>query len=1454
MAVYKSTFNYPFMNNIEIRTALTNASSTYPVQFLTCKVDTSNKNITGYSIRVLDEDNNSVFESEYISPIEELQTGEMAQYYEPNGINSGVNGTFLKIPFFQNYNKKMVDSYNAIYYKPKYMVDYLITNLELPEDYPVNSKDFCNPENWILLDTGNYRFNWEGVNSTLTSAEIQKLKEQNNIYLDGELILEGQTILVANNGLSGIVSGFYRVLKKNGEYTQTELEPVSLADWLTYSSVPYQAVVARGSALSNKVINKDELNNFTYETNSFLWASRDGMIIPNFCSGSTTYKWEVTLYQGEGMVSLVPYETWCINYDDLDVKCYDMTISSGTILGSNSERIQIADKYPWGTWGKQVVSLPNLKNGTVILQGKYVSFGNSDLVEQFSTERFNIQTYDSTYGHVYPVENSAIGDMVNTYSKVRFYKYSTNPNDILTTDIVEYGLNKQISFVLCKVVKTDEERYRGEVVSSFDDVSINNRLYGIDRSILEESCPTINSLISQDQKILITNNTKPYMNGVYTVYERDDIDFYNSEGVITDLDLVFLKRSASFNTWGSFIGKVIYVSTFCEADGSLVSTNIESLAGSSPDYNLWNPDNVESGDSNLYFSKERPILLFENSIYTYADLLETELVTSEIHVGDVIDGVVVKAGMKVVYSIPSTAPTGREWVVSEITETGYKILKNLGVDGSSAYFSEGQNYGKLVVNLLPGGVTQITYKYHTAVILKNTESYTFITPSLEVKTGMKLKLKGNNYVILNGETINTQWLSIKDYDDKVYCIKHEDLSTPESLVSEKSDANKTPWKYEIRSFFKASDFNPFYCYENPYLILYKNGREYSTLSNIVGEQGIIANAVSEDNSSLVINYYADSNVSFSNVLKLSAKYVQNQGVSWESYRWVLLNSDGNILQDTGKKYDKEMSVVFYGLSSDSVVDYSVYYATLYVEDELKNLCVYTIKLVVKPGKSKNSGIPFTAEYQCDADAVKISYGGNNQLIPSYRDINDRTDSLYIDDNPDFDKGVSYTNGNGFSITNKNGSTDRPVDYLKGSKIDETDGTSASYFSKISQGNKIGIPYYTRFSTVDAVQKTDKNNCFELTGQSNLNTDQGQLYFETEFSLNDNQCGHVLDFMVEGVLEESDILSEPCYYDDGNTNDLRGYLTFELLTNDNFDLNSGYRSIGSPESDRNQFSFNFKAYPFKESEPVIFSKTISPSYITSFTRRNNYKYYLQRSSHSPSNESEYFEGPFGPNYRFELYVKQDKNNKFFTSGANDFGNLGLIDQNTIRKEYNAFTYWVEDRPRLEALDAMSSFHQQVFNYFDDDLNSYSSGQFTYGTRDINTDTSRKVLKWPSESGDTDGWNEEGFYWIDDDYQITSPTPVTIHPMAEGYKNAPVFWDDVEATTQGVTEVIAFPRQPGKDIGNFYIQCKIYNITKLYASIKNNIICFELGTYIGVFTIDDQQNPLCEITLTKRTNNG
>ena len=48
MAVYKSTYCAPFLTSIDPRVALTGDDViTAPVEYLQCKVDTSNKNVTG---------------------------------------------------------------------------------------------------------------------------------------------------------------------------------------------------------------------------------------------------------------------------------------------------------------------------------------------------------------------------------------------------------------------------------------------------------------------------------------------------------------------------------------------------------------------------------------------------------------------------------------------------------------------------------------------------------------------------------------------------------------------------------------------------------------------------------------------------------------------------------------------------------------------------------------------------------------------------------------------------------------------------------------------------------------------------------------------------------------------------------------------------------------------------------------------------------------------------------------------------------------------------------------------------------------------------------------------------------------------------------------------------------------------------------------------------------------
>jgi hypothetical protein len=87
MAVYKSTRCYPFLNSLDTRIVQEIGSTEKPVQYLKCKVDTSNKKVTGYKIRILDSNNNVIFEPKYISPISELKDGEMDTIYQSNGIN-----------------------------------------------------------------------------------------------------------------------------------------------------------------------------------------------------------------------------------------------------------------------------------------------------------------------------------------------------------------------------------------------------------------------------------------------------------------------------------------------------------------------------------------------------------------------------------------------------------------------------------------------------------------------------------------------------------------------------------------------------------------------------------------------------------------------------------------------------------------------------------------------------------------------------------------------------------------------------------------------------------------------------------------------------------------------------------------------------------------------------------------------------------------------------------------------------------------------------------------------------------------------------------------------------------------------------------------------------------------------------------------------------------------------
>ena len=98
MAVYKATLCYPFLNSLDIRTIASQTNNT-PAEWLKCKIETSNKEVTGYRIKILDSNNNQIFpfnnEEGKISPLSELTSLGLGE-----DINIGFNGTYLQVPFF----------------------------------------------------------------------------------------------------------------------------------------------------------------------------------------------------------------------------------------------------------------------------------------------------------------------------------------------------------------------------------------------------------------------------------------------------------------------------------------------------------------------------------------------------------------------------------------------------------------------------------------------------------------------------------------------------------------------------------------------------------------------------------------------------------------------------------------------------------------------------------------------------------------------------------------------------------------------------------------------------------------------------------------------------------------------------------------------------------------------------------------------------------------------------------------------------------------------------------------------------------------------------------------------------------------------------------------------------------------------------------------------------------
>ena len=310
-----------------------------------------------------------------------------------------------------------------------------------------------------------------------------------------------------------------------------------------------------------------------------------------------------------------------------------MVLNRGTILGSTKDRIQIASKN-----GKYLPG--DDSTDPIVLQGKYVQLLNYNGANV--GPRGYVQTYDASYGHVYPIAGSFTDDQIGTSDSsqyscayyAQFYKYSNDPAAVTANDTV-------------KVATTSNVTLSG--------------LYSIDGV----------SLVEGDY-VLVRNQSTAQYNGIYRA---------NSST---------WTRAGGYMKWSSFIGKVIFV----EQGQTYGQSNFISQARAGGE--LYTGSGTVTDFSPLAFAREQPVLLFPNLVEGSV----TYYIDDHDYLSTVIDGCTVLTGDTVLcgdnHKIMSY--TGSGWTeLKEITSSTvkYRVLygqtyggRYVSYNGSSDFYAD----------------------------------------------------------------------------------------------------------------------------------------------------------------------------------------------------------------------------------------------------------------------------------------------------------------------------------------------------------------------------------------------------------------------------------------------------------------------------------------------------------------------------------------------------------------------------------------------------------------------------------------------------------------------------------------------------------------------------------------------------------------------------------------------
>lgn len=344
-------------------------------------------------------------------------------------------------------------------------------------------------------------------------------------------LTKAQDITCELNTSNELVTGYkIKILDNNNDviFEGTKFDPINPDGYensgLNGSTLTLPLIV-EGAAINNNTIG---YQNGEYNVKDPTGTKFDAT---RFSNGyiNQPYKWEIILEQGN---------TTGVKAD----KYYDMTITQGKVLGSTKNRIQ------------SYLSENIYKDYFIQLDSNV-------------SKRVLINSYDHTYGYLYPQENKFTDKEVEAANYFEIYKFSNDPDVIAAGSQVTYAINKSMNKVEIEEKISSSITWGSNLVYPY---YFEQVFKGLSRSYTAQNDipnsafdPEMSGYLVTGTNVMVKGETDANaFNGIFTlnsVSEKErEVKVNGETKTLYDLTLKWL-RSTPGNTWANLTNAVFYV-------------------------------------------------------------------------------------------------------------------------------------------------------------------------------------------------------------------------------------------------------------------------------------------------------------------------------------------------------------------------------------------------------------------------------------------------------------------------------------------------------------------------------------------------------------------------------------------------------------------------------------------------------------------------------------------------------------------------------------------------------------------------------------------------------------------------------------------------------------------------------------------------------------------------------